>query len=191
VQPAISLEKRNKETIREALGWDPFQTTALIVGSARSRRTAIIAKLLDQSGLNLQIVALSGGLPEVEEEFEHSSWKNTVHTYGLVKNLPEMMQAADFIICKAGGLIVSESLASGLPLILYEALPGQEAGNVRYVLENDAGVWAPGPTGVLTATYSWLAGKGQDLETFRVAAEKTGKPRAAYEIAEQIYQRIG
>jgi 1,2-diacylglycerol 3-beta-galactosyltransferase len=191
VQPAIARETRDQTTIRESLGWDPYQTTALIVGSARSRHTAIITKLLDQSGLNLQTAAISGGAPEIDDEFARSDWHSTVHTYGLVKNLPEMMLAADFIICKAGGLVVSEALACGLPLILYEALPGQEAGNVRYVVESGAGVWAPGPTGALSAVYTWLAGKEHDLETYRAAAEQTGRPRAAYEIAEQIYQRMG
>nr|MBN1228158.1 hypothetical protein [Anaerolineae bacterium] len=191
VQPAIARETRDKTTIRESLGWTPDQTTALIVGSSRSRSTAIIAKLLDQSGLNLQIAAISGGAHEVDDEFARSDWHSTVHTYGLVKNLPEMMLAADFIICKAGGLIVSEALACGLPLILYEALPGQEAGNVRYAVESGAGVWAPGPTGALSAVYTWLAGKEHDLESYRAAAEQTGRPRAAYEIAEQIYQRMG
>jgi 1,2-diacylglycerol 3-beta-galactosyltransferase len=190
VHPDIARETRDKGTIRTALAWDPYMTTAVIVGSARSRHTAIIARLLDQSGLDLQIAVVSGGAAEVDEELQNTEWQGTVHVYGKVKNLPEMMHAADFIICKAGGLIVSEALACGLPLILYEALPGQEAGNVRYVVESGAGVWAPGPVGALAATYAWLAGDGEDLETCRAAAKRAGRPRAAHEIAEQVYRRI-
>lgn len=190
VHPDIARETRDKGTIRTALAWNPYMTTALIVGSARSRHTAIIARLLDQSGLDLQIAVVSGGASEVDEELRNTEWQGTVHVYGKVKNLPEMMHAADFVICKAGGLIVSEALACGLPLILYEALPGQEAGNVRYVVESGAGVWAPGPVGALAATYAWLAGDREDLETYRAAAKRAGRPRAAHEIAEQVYRRI-
>jgi 1,2-diacylglycerol 3-beta-galactosyltransferase len=191
VHPDIVRETRTQSTIREALGWDPTLPTALIVGSARSRWTAIIARLLDQSGLNLQLAVVSGGSAEVDEELQAAKWQGpAVHLYGKVKNLAEMMHGADFIICKAGGLIVSESLACGLPLILYEALPGQEAGNVRYVTETGAGLWAPGPIGALAAVYTWLAGEAGSLDTYREAAAKAGRPRAAYEIAEQVYRRM-
>jgi 1,2-diacylglycerol 3-beta-galactosyltransferase len=190
VHPDIARETRDKETIRLTLGWDPTMTTALIVGSTRSRHTAIIARLLDQSGLDLQLAVVSGGVPEVDEELQHTAWRGAAHIYGKVKNLPEMMHAADFIICKAGGLIVSEALACGLPLILYEALPGQEAGNMRYVVESGAGVWAPGPVGALAAAYAWLTGDRRDLETCQAAARRAGRPRAAQEIAEQVYQRV-
>lgn len=190
VHPDFSLEKREKAAIRRALGWDIELPTALIVGSPRSTDIPVMANLLDQSGLPLQIAVVSGGALEAYEELQEATWQGVVHTYGRVENMAEMMHAADFIICKAGGLIVSEALACGLPLILYEALPGQEAGNVRYVVENGAGVWAPGPVGALAAVYSWLAGGGRDLETYREAAERAGYPRAAYEIAEQICQYV-
>jgi 1,2-diacylglycerol 3-beta-galactosyltransferase len=109
-----------------------------------------------------------------------------VKTYGLVNNMPELMRASDFIVCKAGGLIVTEALACGLPLILHEALPGQEVGNVRYVVDNGAGVWSPGPIGVLTTAYAWLTGDETALAKCRRAAKHLGKPRAAYDIADWV-----
>lgn len=191
VHPDIVRETRTRAAIRETLRWDAVLPTALIVGSARSRHTTIVAQLLDQSGLNLQIAVVSGGAPEVDEELRAAKWQGSaVHVYGKVKNLAEMMHAADFIICKAGGLIVSESLACGLPMILYEALPGQEAGNVRYVVDSGAGLWAPGPIGALAAVYSLLTKGSGSLEPYQAAAEKAGRPRAAYEIAEQVHRHM-
>ena len=190
VNPVIATEKRDKKTIRQALGWDTEMITALIVGSTRSGQTANIARLLDRSGLNLQIAAVAGGDQETEIALHNTEWKGKVHTYGLISNMPELMHAADFIVCKAGGLIVTESLACGLPLVLYEALPGQEVGNVRYVVESGAGVWSPGPIGVLTTAYAWLAGDGSELEKCRATAMRVGKPRSAYEVAEKVLNQI-
>jgi 1,2-diacylglycerol 3-beta-galactosyltransferase len=190
VHPRIANDARDKVAIRKELGWDPALTTALIVGSARSGQTAQIARLLDLSGLELQISALSGGDQEAEAQLKSTQWKGIVHTYGLVNNIPEMMRAADFIVCKAGGLIVTEAMASGLPLILYEALPGQEVGNVRYVVENGAGVWSPGAIGVLTTAYSWLAGDGSELEKRRVAARRAGRPNSALDVAGFVAKQI-
>ena len=190
VHPDFARETRDQKTIRRALGWDPDMTTALIVGSTRTPRTAAIAHLLDRSGLPLQIVVVSGGDRETEEELRATEWRGTVHVYGLVKNMPELMHDADFIICKAGGLIVSEALACGLPLILHEALPGQEVGNVRYVVESGAGAWSPGPIGVLTTAYAWLAKGNAELKKRRAAARRIGKPRAAYDIADWLIRQI-
>ncbi len=190
VHPQFYREKRDRKTLREALGWDTEMITALIVGSPRTRQTAGIARLLDRSGLPLQIVAIGGGDPEIEAELAKLQWHGKVHIYGLVKNMPELMHASDFIVCKAGGLIVSEALACGLPLILYEALPGQEVGNVRYVVESGAGVWSPGAIGVLATAYAWLSSGRAELEKYRAAAARTGKPRAAYDIAEAVLKQI-
>ena len=189
VHPDFARETRSKKELCQALGWDENLTTALIVGSARSKQTTAIARLLDRSGLEMQIVAVAGGDRETEAELADEKWRGAVHTYGMVRNMPEFLRAADFIVCKAGGLIVTESLACGLPLVLYEALPGQEVGNVRYVTESGAGVWSPGPVGVLATVYAWLVKEPGALAKHRKAAERLGKPRAAYDIAERAYKQ--
>ena len=189
VNPAIARDTRTRKELRQKLGWTEDQTTCIVVGSARTRKTAGIAQLLDRSGLDLQVVAVSGGDERIDENLRAIEWRGRVHTYGFVDNMPEMLKAADFIICKAGGLIVSESLACGLPLILYEALPGQEVGNVKYVTEAGAGDWSPGPIGALTTCYSWFAREGEIFKGRRAAARKIGKPRAAYDIAEWVMRQ--
>jgi len=189
VDPAIARDTRSRKELRQKLGWTEDQLTCIVVGSARTRQTAGIAQLLDRSGLDLQVVAISGGDERIDENLRSIEWRGRVHTYGFVDNMPEMMRAADFIICKAGGLIVTESLACGLPLILYEALPGQEVGNVKYVTESGAGDWSPGPIGALTTCYTWFAGEGEVFKSRRASARKMGKPRAAYEIAEWVMRQ--
>jgi 1,2-diacylglycerol 3-beta-galactosyltransferase len=187
VHPRIAeLQDRDPAELRRKLGWDVDMMTALIVGSSRTGQTMNITRLLDRSGLQLQLVAVGGGDPKLTRQLEQAEWRGSVHTYGLVENMAEMMRAADLIICKAGGLIVSEALASGLPLILFEALPGQEVGNVRYVVESGAGEWSPGAIGALTTVYAWLARDRTIFEQRSAAARRVGKPRAAYDVAEQI-----
>jgi len=47
--------------------------------------------------------------------------------------MPELMRAADLLVTKAGPGAVSEAFVSGLPLIIFDYIPGQECGNVAYV----------------------------------------------------------
>ena len=44
-----------------------------------------------------------------------------------------MLAGADMIITKAGGLTCAEVLTSGLELLLYKPLPGQEQGNAGFL----------------------------------------------------------
>jgi processive 1,2-diacylglycerol beta-glucosyltransferase len=54
-----------------------------------------------------------------------------VKIFGLVNNMDELMAASDAMITKPGGLSISEALVTGLPMIFFNAIPGQEENNVR------------------------------------------------------------
>ena len=58
---------------------------------------------------------------------------------GYVDNVDVMMDAADVIVTKPGGLTTSEFLAKGLPAIVLDPIPGQEDRNVEFLLNNGLG----------------------------------------------------
>jgi len=68
-----------------------------------------------------------------------------VEAVGFVENVAELMRSADVLITKAGGLTLAEAFCSGVPTVVYDVLPGQEAGNVAYALNRQAIVHATGP----------------------------------------------
>ncbi len=55
---------------------------------------------------------------------------------GFVNNMEEWMHASDVIITKAGPGTIAESFICGLPVLLNGFIPGQEEGNIEYVVEN-------------------------------------------------------
>jgi 1,2-diacylglycerol 3-beta-galactosyltransferase len=186
VAPAIARETREVSALRDELGWDQEKVTCLIVAGPRTRQMATTSRLLDWAGLNLQLSIVCGGDLQLYEQLKQAKWQGTVHLYDWADNMPQLMKASDFIVTKAGGLIVSEALACGLPMIISQALPGQERGNVRYVVENQAGAWCPGPTEVLATVYSWLNGD-PPLKEVQANARSLGKPQAAYHVAQGIW----
>jgi len=97
------------------------------------------------------------------------------------------MKASDFIICKAGGLVITEALACARPMLLIDAIPGQETGNADYVVQNGAGDLAREPVEVLETVSHWLMDGGLMLSQRAENASRLGKPNAAYEVANAVW----
>jgi 1,2-diacylglycerol 3-beta-galactosyltransferase len=84
----------------------------------------------------------------------------------------------------------SEAFISGVPLILYSRLPGQEDGNVDYVVGNGAGVWAPRPDKVVKALRFWLDHPEQ-REAAAEACRRLARPNASRDIARLLAALAG
>lgn len=190
VNPEIDRERRSRAEIRAELGWQPSLPTVLLAGSRRSAQIIDTLRILNHSGLGLQLAVVAGGDDETYRQISMTEWHVPVHVYNFVSNLPTMMRAADCILCKAGGLVVSEALAAGLPIVLIDAIEGQETGNVDYVVENGAGVFASTPIDTLETLYHWLAEDGRALHAAAARARTLGRPRAAYDIAQIVWQLV-
>ena len=115
-------------------------------------------------------------------------WNQPTHIYGFVNDMPRLMSAADVLVSKAGPATICEACIAGLPMILYDAIPGQETGNVEYVVDNDAGVFAPSPREVADAAQAWLAEGAAGLRQRSENARRIGRPNAVWEIAEEVWE---
>jgi 1,2-diacylglycerol 3-beta-galactosyltransferase len=183
VHPNIANEKRTPTTIRSELGWRSDLTTLLAVGSKRMKNLPGILNVLNHSGMPLQLVVVAGGDDALYQHFQDMEWHIPTHLFNFVENMPTLMHAADCIVCKAGGLVVTESLACGLPILLTDYIEGQETSNVRYVVEGGAGVLVYSPIEALETIHHWLADGGKLLTQHSHNARNLGCPRAAYAVA--------
>jgi processive 1,2-diacylglycerol beta-glucosyltransferase len=60
--------------------------------------------------------------------------------YGLVDNMEELMELADIMVTKPGGLSIAEALVKELPLIFFNPIPGQETNNIRVLRQSGVGI---------------------------------------------------
>ena len=92
------------------------------------------------------------------------------------------MQAADILVTKGGPGTISEALNAHLPVIIYTFLPGQEEGNISYVVDEGAGVYAPESKQVVAVIQDWI--ENPDLRQKVVnACQRLARPQAARQIA--------
>ena len=67
--------------------------------------------------------------------------RKNVKVLEFTNKVPELMAISDLVISKPGGLTTSESLASNLPMIIINPIPGQEEENAEFLESKGTGVW--------------------------------------------------
>lgn len=183
----VTKEMRSPREIRQDLGWEIGLPTILAIGSRRVDRLLDALSVLNHFGRRLQLVVVAGKDENLYRDLQSIEWHMPVQLYEYVANIPAFMKASDFVICKAGGLVVTEALACGRPLLLIDAIPGQETGNADYVVHNGAGALARSTMEVLETTAHWMMNNAELLRRTAENARRLGKPNAAYEVANTLW----
>ncbi len=139
----------------------------------------------------IQLIVVCGDNTAVAERLTRTTQacRMPVRVFGFVETIPELMGACDLVVAKAGGLTVTESLARGLPLVLYHAIPGQELFNARYLVEHGAALLARGPDDVAQAVRRYLEDP-HHMRTLRDAAASLSRPHAAEVIVESVVKPL-
>jgi len=75
------------------------------------------------------------------------------------------MSAANLVITKPGGITTAESLAKGLPMVILNPIPGQEARNTDFLVDARAALSAAGISDVVPAVRCILEGGAADSGT--------------------------
>ncbi|MCU1327931.1 MAG: Monogalactosyldiacylglycerol synthase [Bryobacterales bacterium] len=127
----------------ETLGLDPKRPTALMMfGGEGSAKMLEIARLLNASSLDLQIIAICGKNEKLCSQFRDMPRRIPVHIEGFTREVPKFMKLSDFFIGKPGPGSISEAMIMGLPVIVEcnaWTLP-QERYNATWVEERGVGI---------------------------------------------------
>lgn len=143
------LEKFNREEIFKEFNLVEDKKTILFFGGGAmglgKERTCQILEVLAKVFVNIQIVAISGKNEEMNKAFkkivEATNSVDRIKVLEFTNKVPELMSISNLVITKPGGLTTTESLASGLPIIVINPLPGQEEANALFIEKREAGVW--------------------------------------------------
>ena len=143
------LETFNTSKILSSLGLKENLKTVLFFaggkfGLGKSRTLEVFNTFVNDFN-NIQVIAISGKNKKMYEEFNQivkiANKTDFIKVFEFVNNVPELMAVSDVVITKPGGLTTTESLVSGLPMIIINPIPGQEEENAQFLEHSNVGIW--------------------------------------------------
>ncbi len=159
----------------------------LVGGSEGMGKIEAVAYTLDRANLPLHLTVVAGHNERLRTRLAAHTWRKPTEILGYVNDMPQRMAAAHVLVSKAGPGTIAEACAVGLPMILFDAIPAQETGNVAYVIKHGAGAWGPSPNAVVNCLDEWL--RRGALPQIAAAASALATSNAVHEAATFIYSQ--
>lgn len=183
VDPVFS-QRTPAPIARAKLGLPEKPTVLLLSGGFGVGPMKLMLASFKDCHRDLSLVVVAGKNGELEKECKTLA-RNLpipVKVYGFVTNMHELMDAADLIVTKPGGLTTTEILAKGKPMALVAPIPGQEQRNCEYLLEEGAAVRLYDVSDAAHYLEQWLSDEAR-MKRMSAAACAIARPDAAQVIA--------
>ncbi len=133
-----------------------------------------------QSLTGMQLLVICGHNQKLFERLNRKA-NGLIKVYGFVNNMHELMMVSDAMITKPGGLSISEALVTGLPLIFFNAIPGQEENNVKVLAVYGVGV-SDCPVSEMAHILKGFQLSGEEHSAARLRSRNLGRPDAVKDI---------
>ena len=196
--PAFSRTYDRAEA-REAFGLPQDKQVVLALAGAKLPQPyvhfrAAIGEMLPfmHAMPSMQLVIVAGADEDYERELRRQVAEyglTNVTVLGYVNAMAELMEAADVVICKPGGLTVTECLCAHAPMILLGRAYGQEKANVRMLTAAGAAMAATTPRELLD-TLRHISDHSASAHAMLMNASILRRPNAAEDIARATFALI-
>lgn len=185
----------DKSSIFLDFNLSPNKKTVLFFGGGEfglgKNYTLKVFETFVKDSADLQIIAISGKNQKLKEAFENIVIKYNkeanVHIFEYTNMVPELMSISNLVVTKPGGLTTSESLASGLPIVVINPIPGQEEENATYLVKHNAAIWLKKDDNIEQIVTNLLA-DSQKLDEMSKNAKSISKPNATNDICKILLQ---
>ena len=183
----------NKSKILAEYNLSPNKKTILFFaggefGFGKDKTFNMLKSIIDNFPY-LQVIAIAGRNIKIKERFDElvsaTNSGDSVKILSYTNQVPELMSVADLVITKPGGLTTTESLASGLPLIVIDPLPSKEEENAKFVEKNGAGIWIRENDDIKTILLN-VFNDTYKLQNMKIRARLIAKKNSTKDICETL-----
>jgi len=152
-------------------------------GEGVGNMSVMAEKLLEHFDCTVSIIA--GRNEKLKMELESSlkeHYRERAQIYGFVKNIQDLMQAADVAITRGSPNVMFEAVATNLPIIITGALPGQEKDNPWFAEQHNLGVFCKDTEHLTSVIEELLAKDGERLASIKESQRNFTNQHAAEDI---------
>lgn len=188
VHPRFEDVSDTKAQLRTQLGLPAATTIALLMAGGEGGGKLLPTTLaLAKARLPLHMVVVTGRNTALRTKLEElaQTLPTPMTVLGYCDNIPELMRAADLLVTKAGPGAIAEASLAEVPVVVYDFIPGQEYGNLKYVENNGIGVVALSGNDVVRRVRS-IVGNGKRMQTMRDCQASLAPRGSSRRIAELI-----
>jgi len=192
IDPRFAITVPQEEARRAlALDPDPSRPTLLLMGGGHGWGPidGMFDVMLDLPS-RVQVLVITGKNEPLRQRLlgRARGMEDRIKIHGFTDQIDLFMAASDLLVGKSGGLTVSESMARGVPMVVYRPIPGQEERNCGFLQEAGAGVRAH-DLDELHFRLQHFVNRPEDLERMRDRAAAIGRPRSAFDVARSVLGR--
>jgi 1,2-diacylglycerol 3-beta-galactosyltransferase len=190
------MQGRDKQDMRARLGLAPKKPLILMSGGGAGIGRIVpmartVAKQLAAQGRDVQMAVIAGRNKELYRRLKRQKWPVPMQVLGFVENMAEWMAATDLFLTKAGPGMLAEAACLGVPAIITDFIPGQEIGNVSWVVKNGAGIYEHEIEGIAAVVAELLRPGNPSLEMMQCQAKAMARPEASAQIVTEALRLIG
>lgn len=190
-------EKFNLDDIYDEFWLDKDKFTILFFGGGEfglGRNTAITAlKIIIRLLKDIQVVVVSGKNKKMHKAFEElidkTNSSDRIKLLEYTDKVPELMAISDCVVTKAGGLTITESLVSHLPIIIINPIPGQEEENAEFLVNSGCSIWIKKGDNIARIIKN-IYHHPEILEKMKEVSTSLAKPDATKNICEILLTEI-
>jgi processive 1,2-diacylglycerol beta-glucosyltransferase len=187
IDPAFSVPINRLEECRR-LSLEPTQPIVLLsAGAAGSDSAEFMVEQLMTLDDRIQVLVVCGNNPDLKQRIEEMVLlaANRFRVLGYTDAMPTLMQLADLLIGKPGGMTSAEALAAGLPMCIVNPIPGQEERNSDHLLEEGVAIKC-NDLGALAYKVGQLLASPDRLAHMRANALRLARPSAAQTVVDTL-----
>ena len=191
------LNNFNKKEILKELNFSETKKTILFFGGGayglgKSMNFDILECLLSKFN-NINVIAISGKNETMKNNFikiaEKYNKKDSCIIMEYTNQVAEFMAISDIVISKPGGLTSSECMASGVPMLVINPIPGQEEENAEFLVESKVAIWLKKNDDIYL-TLNVLINDDSFLNNLKNNIIKIAKPNSTENICEIILNEL-
>ncbi len=171
----VPLDAAGVRELKKKYGIAPERKTLLVAGGGEGLPGSVplVLYFLRQNP-SFKIIIVCGRNYSAQKQLEAMRLlypDSDITVYGFVSFMDELIQLSDCVVTKAGPATMMEVLKCGKPVIFSTYIPGQELGNIHFVVDNKVGWFIRKPENI----YRKVSRLFSDADYYREITERLEK----------------